>query len=339
MVAAGLEPLEPYASSRALWKCRCLACGKTVTPRLDVIRRGLSRGCKWCAGLAVEPDEAVEVMRGAGLAPLIPYPGAQKPWRCKCLECGAEVTPQYANVRLGQNGCKWCAGCVLSVAAAVKKMRAAGFEPKQPYPGMREPWECRCITCGNTVMPRMSAVIAGGGCRWCAGKVVDPDIATAVMRRADLVALVPYPGSGKPWRCRCTRCGSEVTPQYGMVRLGRARCGGCAHRGFDVTKPAIVYLATHQGFGAVKVGIGNAEGRRLDSHAKHGWEPVAVFPAHGVTAKNAETAILKWWRDDLNLPAYLGPEEMPQSGYTETAELDAVNIPETIRRIKRLAAG
>ena len=43
----GLEPLEPYKSIHAQWKCKCLICGKIVTPALHQLIKG--QGCKFCA--------------------------------------------------------------------------------------------------------------------------------------------------------------------------------------------------------------------------------------------------------------------------------------------------
>lgn len=47
MRAAGLEPLEPCATSVTAWRCRCTTCGNEVSPTLMKIRAG--GGCKFCA--------------------------------------------------------------------------------------------------------------------------------------------------------------------------------------------------------------------------------------------------------------------------------------------------
>ena len=39
----------------------------------------------------------------------------------------------------------------------------------------------------------------------------------------------------------------------------------------------------------------------------------------------------------LRLPPYLTATEMPQGGWTETVDMDAIDIPATIARIKELA--
>lgn len=51
-------------------------------------------------------------------------------------------------------------------------MRAAGLEPKAPYPGKNGlPWPCICLTCGAEVSPRLGGIVSGqGGCRSCADR-------------------------------------------------------------------------------------------------------------------------------------------------------------------------
>lgn len=57
--------------------------------------------------------------------------------------------------------------------AAEATMRAAGFEPLEPFEGADRPWRCRCLTCGRVVTPRLSGIGAGGGCKYCATKGLD----------------------------------------------------------------------------------------------------------------------------------------------------------------------
>ena len=56
----------------------------------------------------LDPAVAIAVMRESGLEPLIPYPGAAKPWKVKCNFCGTIGTPTYAHVNNRGGGCKQC---------------------------------------------------------------------------------------------------------------------------------------------------------------------------------------------------------------------------------------
>jgi hypothetical protein len=104
--AAGLEPLEPYQGVMMPWQSQCRTCGNQVAPLLNNIKKG-QRGCKWCSGRVIDPAEAAEVMRAAGLEPLTAYPGAHAPWPCRCQRCHEAVTPRYRAVQAG-SGCRYC---------------------------------------------------------------------------------------------------------------------------------------------------------------------------------------------------------------------------------------
>lgn len=99
-----------------------------------------------------------------------------------------------------------------------------------------------------------------------------------------------------------------------------------------------MYLLLHRTLGAVKVGITETSGFRLQVHAKLGWQVVASVRMPGDAAVRTEKAIITHWRKDLGLPRYLGKHEMPQGGWTETVDADAISVPATIARIKELAA-
>jgi hypothetical protein len=108
MLDAGLKPLEPYSTSNAPWKSRCLVCKRIVTPLfLNVQRRG--KGCGYCAGTIVDAGEAAAFMRGLGVEPLEPYPGSHQQWRCVCTKCNTKITPSYANARRNLAACLNCA--------------------------------------------------------------------------------------------------------------------------------------------------------------------------------------------------------------------------------------
>lgn len=224
MRKAGLDPQVPYPGVSKPWQCVCTVCGKIVTPILTNVRAG--GGCKFCAGRVLEPAKAEEEMRAGGFIPLDPYPGAGKPWRCRCVKCGKEPSPTLSTVRAGKR-CKFCMGRVIDPSEAERVMRAAGLEPEEPYPGLvTKPWPCVCVNCGNRVTPMYSNIRSGGGCRFCAGQVVIPAEAERVMREAGLIPQEPYPGSARPWRSICATSGHVVTPMYATVKNGRG-CRVC----------------------------------------------------------------------------------------------------------------
>jgi len=215
MIERHLEPLEQYPGSSRLWRCRCLRCGAEVTPRYETSSKagavaGRAAGRRPAPGSEARRPPRSAVMRAAGPEPLEPYRNAMTPWRSQCRRCGREVSPLLNNIKNGQGGCIWCARGAVDPEEAGAFMRAAGLEPLTAYPGRAAPWPCRCQRCHQAVSPRYGAVRNGSGCRYCNDTAIKPDAAAALMRAAALEPLEPYPGSQRPWKCRCAKCGRTV---------------------------------------------------------------------------------------------------------------------------------
>lgn len=202
MRQAGLEPAHPYPGAVQPWLCTCTRCGRSVSPRYANVRQG-GGGCRYCAGrrhdaLPLSPEEAVSVMRQAGLEPTHPYPGAAQPWPSTCLRCGASVYPRLSNVRRGQGGCHSCGLTrrtsdrrrVLALEAE-QGMRRAGFQPLETYPGRaRELWRGRCLRCGHIVYLSLNDV-QKHGCPACLpqGADLSRPADVYVAERADVGAV------------------------------------------------------------------------------------------------------------------------------------------------------
>lgn len=179
----------------------------------------------------MHPELAVLVMRAARLEPLVPYPGTKAPWLCRCLTCGAEVTPRYNNVDQGNGGCNRCSGHIIDQAEAVATLRQHDLDPLEAYPGCQTPWKVRCLKCNRETTKRWNDVKSGiPGCKYCAKRAVTAPEAVASMREVGLEPLDPYPGSSRPWRCRCLTCDSLVSPNLNTVRSAQSGCRVCTAR-------------------------------------------------------------------------------------------------------------
>jgi len=110
---------------------------------------------------------AAEIMLAAGVGPVDAYPGVSRPWRCRCLRCGREVSPRLDNVRYGSAACRFCVRQAVDPVEAVARMRSVGLEPLEAYPGSAFPWLCRCTRCDAHVSPRFRDIRKGGGCGSC----------------------------------------------------------------------------------------------------------------------------------------------------------------------------
>ena len=338
MLAAGLTPLEAYPGSNAPWLCRCIACSRESRPRYASIVRG--GRCKYCAGRAIDPTEAILTMLENGLEPLTPYPGRHAPWPSTCKRCQRQVSPAYGAVKTGTAGCAYCSRKRVDPAEATALLESRGVKALLPFPGVDVGWLSECNECGKQVTPRLSNVMLGRRpCKYCSGKEVDAADAEDAMRRSGFVPLEPYPGAVERWRCRCEKCDRESTPRLVSVRRLGTGCRYCADYGIDWAAPTIVYLMIHPSLAAQKVGIAKTNRARIRSHKSRGWELIGeVTMPSGDAAFEVEQAVLKWWRVDLGLPPYLSAAEMPKGGSTETLGLDTVDAHTTWRALRQLAA-
>ncbi|MFF7097977.1 hypothetical protein ACFY9A_37170 [Streptomyces rubradiris] len=340
MRAAGVDPLEPFPGVDVPWPSRCLNAlcpglwmgdPADIRPRLSDARASKTSACKYCARIAIRPERAVQGMIEAGVKPLEGYKSAWSHWPCVCLRCGADdITPTYANVVLGkQGGCKYCGGRLrVPDQQAVSEIQAAGATPLEAYPGVNERWRCRCLAADcpgpadRIIYPRLGWVRRGAqACKWCAGVVIDPLTARGIMiSRAGLMPLEPYPGVRERWKCRCMNCQSIVHPTLGSVNSRSTGCSECADFGFQRSKPGLVYLVTHQGLRAAKIGICNLNTGRIAKHEGRGWQQHATltFPL-GRGAELLEKQVLAEWRAQGWRPVLDSGE--PYDGWTETVPL------------------
>ena len=110
-----LKPLEKYKSAKNPWKCKCLVCNHIVQPTWSRINAGRGH-CAYCAQRRVDIPEALKFMKSLKLKPLVDFPGNNKRWKCKCLQCGLEANPRWSDLRQGQGGCSNCADYGLNYA-------------------------------------------------------------------------------------------------------------------------------------------------------------------------------------------------------------------------------
>ena len=312
MRANGLEPRTPYSGTKSPWLSKHIPCGRLVTPRLEDIKQGQG-GCIHCAkkvranSKRLDNDLAAKVMMDAGLKPIVPYPGRNDlPWKSECLTCGTFCSPWYSNVQQRGGGCPQCANGgrrvkhLLPASAARQMMTAAGFTPLVAYPGSNTPWRCRCKECRRVSSPRLATVKQGSGCRFCADvergmqRRLDPRDAAALMRDRGLTPVEPYVGADNVWRCKCRTCKKIVRARYSNILQGHSGCPNCSRQSF-VGKPAIVYLITHDGLEAVKVGIARQSSPRLAAFIRKGWCLVEKWTfSDGADVLVIEEAILFW---------------------------------------------
>jgi DNA-directed RNA polymerase subunit RPC12/RpoP len=121
-------------------------------------------------------------------------------------------------------------------------MLSVGLEPIEPYIGTRDPWKCKCLTCGIETSKRMRSIKQTGtkiGCQSCSMKArsflqrTDEAVAIAIMLAANTKPLEPYKRSDARWKSLCLRCNNEIFPTLNNVKLGSDPCTYCSGHSVD----------------------------------------------------------------------------------------------------------
>ena len=170
----------------------------------------------------------------------------------------------------------------------------------------------------------------------CNRGVPTDEAAVDYMKGRGLEPLQKFPAVTRKWSCLCMRCLRTVNPKLGDVRRNPGGCKWCRARGFNAFEDAVVYLMVHSGYDATKIGITNKAEGRITKHRQRGWQLVTKARVPGEVALLIESGILRWWRIELGLPIYLGRNEMPQGGHTETVDSSEIDLAAVIRRIRLL---
>ena len=338
MKKSGATVIGKFHGVKYPWKCRCNSCKQIIWPRLADVRNG-HRPCNFCAkkasGLSkrVNRDMAVKEMVDSGMKPLVSYPGAGKPWKCRCLNCGKVGNPRLASIRRGHAGCRSCAntGRRMNDSELAKTMmiKKGKVIPLVGYPGNATPWLCRCLRCGSEVSPVYSSVVSGGrgGCRYCGirdgARTRTTPVQTAInaMLKSGVTPISEFKGTKAPWKSKCIQCGNVVYPTLGNVLSGSGPCKFCAEHGFNYKKRAVVYLLHNHKEKAYKVGVSGFDTGRIEMHQKLGWRVLkSTHVGKGEKAIKAEREI---FAQLLLRGARIGSvpkTRMPRGGHTETID-------------------
>lgn len=241
MIAAGLMPLEDFKHKDTPWRSQCLTCKKIVLPRFGSIRNGQG-GCKYCAGVFLDAEDAEKTLDMAGFLALEPYKGAGMPWKSECKTCGKVSSPTLSNIKSAESRCKFCAVQVrsekrkLPVDEILSTLKTAKLEPlgTLEYESSKVPILCRCLVCNHTLSQSLNSIRNGNGCAYCSKKRVLPEEASNLMILQGVKPLEPYKTSNRPWKCICLTCNREVSPTYGSVQQGGSACAYCAGKKIDL---------------------------------------------------------------------------------------------------------
>jgi hypothetical protein len=237
MKRAGLKPLEPYLHSKHPWKCIHVKCGRVVSPLYNHIQKGQGP-CKYCAGIAVAPDEAERLFLSNDLKPLVPYPGGNKiPWKSIHIPCGNEVSPTYNIIQRQESiGCPYCSDQFVDPDEAYQFYLSKDLQPLVPYPGTAKPWKSIHLICGEVIQPRYGHIKLGRkGCPVCSGTIpITQERAVKFFQANGLEPIGKFPGPNKPWKSVHNKCGRSVSPRWSAIQQGGSGCAYCSGNKVDM---------------------------------------------------------------------------------------------------------
>ena len=164
------------------------------------------------------------------MKPLVPYPGASKPWKSIHIVCGKEVTPAYNNVRTGHSGCKYCIGNIVDEKKAREFFIANGLLPIEPYKNALSKWKSIHQRCGREVSPQYNSVQQGqGGCQYCGGNLpISAKNAKKFFLEKGYTPQEKFAGAKNGWKSIHQKCGKIVFPTYSTLQQGGGGCKFCA---------------------------------------------------------------------------------------------------------------
>ncbi|MFJ6530359.1 hypothetical protein ACIQMZ_34525 [Streptomyces longwoodensis] len=350
MLRNGCKPKTAFTKAKDSWPCTCERCGADIDPTYDSIaskaRRfgDAPRGCRGCADRALaekfrlDETELAKTIAAANIKPLEPYTNNSSRMECICLNeaCPREGKPikvLIKAVRRGAMACKYCARRAIHPDEAVAIMREKGrVEPATAYVRVDDPWPGTCLRCRERVQPRLHDVMQGqGACLHCAPNT--PLTKQQAWERAIAYRFRPsdaeaFKNTNTPWAGTCLDCRGPVNPSLGNLYRGQGACNSrtCKVTGFKDSEPGLVYLLQRTSDPAMaKVGIceDTARNRRLQGHARNGWEVVYTRPfAVGLHARLVEGAVKRLWFDERRWKNGRARGEQWSDGYTETVLLD-----------------
>jgi hypothetical protein len=325
-----LEPIVPFESANKPWKSRCKQCNREVTPSYSNIKNGHS-GCKYCVGNIVDLEKVSRVFLDNNLEPLEPYKSANHPWKSIHKTCGKIVYPRFNTVQQGSSGCMYCGGnAPIDPKFATEFFKSKNLLPLEDFGSVNAKWRSIHLLCNREVSPRFADVYysARSGCGYCAGTYVDPEEAKLFYESLGFQPLAEYKTSGEPWSAIHLKCGKKVSPTYNSIQQGGG-CKYCATNYIKLDEPAFIYLITNPDLNSHKIGISglNSNTDRLKKHSKHKWATFKTLNLKtGEIAFELEQKILIWLRNDLCLPPYVLPEQMPQGGFSETVDANEIEL-------------
>jgi hypothetical protein len=179
-------------------------------------------------------------------------------------------------------------------------VEANGWDPRTVISGSGKNYEWKC-TLGHTFIATITNRKGPKGtlCPYCTNKKVLSgfnDLSTTAPEVLQYIdgwnpnLYTAHSDTKLPWKCEY---GHSWKAQIKSLTLG-TRCPTCAKHGFNPGKPGHLYLIHNNKFEMLQIGISNDIDRRINEHARNGWELLELRgPMDGHLTQQWEAAILR----------------------------------------------
>lgn len=156
---------------------------------------------------------AIEEVAKFNLRPIEAFPGPKVSWRCVCNICENQVYRSLQVLRRSNHPCPFCKSKDFKNSnrlpdhVAVEVMKAAGFEPLEPYVSSGTPWRSQCLKCGEISTPRLGNVKGlNSGCKNCNRNQSDLEEVASRLKKLNLELIGEYVSSRQENQIRCLNC-------------------------------------------------------------------------------------------------------------------------------------
>ncbi|MFC4328367.1 hypothetical protein ACFPC0_11065 [Streptomyces andamanensis] len=158
---------RPSSLPSAVVKLQCLKCRHPRSATLLELRQGLTCLHPNRPPRLVGAAAAAEELKQWGYEPIDPYPGkAMEAWKVRCTTCLQQRTVRLAQLRSRNLPCTHFRVAKLTHEEAAEEVRAAGYEPMEPYPGRTaQMWTLKCLTCKRDCRTHLSWIRRGKVCQ------------------------------------------------------------------------------------------------------------------------------------------------------------------------------
>lgn len=332
----GADPCTVVAGTNRLLYWRC---PKHPEPfPCTGVNRVKGRGCGYCRGFKVlpgfndmattHPELAAELV-GTDPTTVLGTTTAVLLWHCPNHE---EPYPSAAiNRAMKGYKCSYCSGKRvlpgfndMATTHPELAQQVVGVDTRTVIAGTPKKLHWRCPNHEEPFPMTGANRVSGHACGYCTRQQVlvgFNDLATThPLLAGELVDVNPttvVAGTNKKvtWRCRDCRVTWMTT---GASRFAGRGCPSCAPSGYDISKPAYLYLMNKPG--EQQFGITGDMSTRMRTHKRSGWTLVdSIGPIDGAVALRLESELKRWIKAKIGVIE--GTRENWQVSLLEVASL------------------